>query len=363
MSTHAIPAGLRKLVASRFPGAEIISAKRLGGDETSDATAKAAGYGEPIQISLQTPAGERHELVLHFAGSDWFGHDRRSDRAAEQLLAFDTFGLVERQVRAVDVGALVPPGELVSLAQSGELYLLTEYAEGVPYAEDLRRIERGAQISPLDRERVSVLARYLARLHVRLEPSRDAYRRAVRDLLGHGEGIFGIVDGYPDATPGAGADRLAAIEHACLEWRHRLRDRAHRLSRTHGDFHPFNILFAEGAELRLLDASRGCQGDPADDVAALAINYVFFAVSSAGAWRRGLGELWRSFWGEYLQASGDRELLEVVAPFLAWRGLVVCNPRWYPALPAEQRDRLLGLVERALGAQRFEPEWAEDLFR
>lgn len=363
MARQAIPAGLKELVASRFPGAEIVSVKRLGCDEAGDPTAKAAGYGEPVQVSLQTAAGERRELVLHFAGSDPFGHDRRADRAAGQLLAFDTFGLIERQVRVLDVGALVPPGELVSLARSGEFYLLTDFAEGVPYAEDLRKIERGAQISRLDRERVSALARYLARLHVRLQPSRDGYRRAIRDLLGHGEGIFGIVDGYPDATPGAGADRLAAIEHACLDWRHRLRDRAHRLSRTHGDFHPFNVLFTEGAEFQLLDASRGCQGDPADDVAAMAINYVFFAISNADAWRRGLGELWRAFWGEYLEASGDRELLEVVAPFLAWRGLVVSNPRFYPGLPGERRDRLLGLVERALGAARFEPEWAEELFR
>ena len=111
----------------------------------------------------------------------------------------------------------------------------------------------------------------------------------------------------------------------------------------------------------LLDASRGGLGDPADDVTCLAVNYVFFALgrrSSAGALR----ELWHRFWSRYLAGSGDRELLEVAAPFLAWRGLVLACPRWYPDLADAARDRLLGLVERALAAPAFDPAMADPVF-
>jgi hypothetical protein len=183
----------------------------------------------------------------------------------------------------------------------------------------------------------------------------------VRDLVGHGEGIFGMIDGYPDDTPGAPAQRLRGIERRALEWRWRLRGHEDRLARIHGDFHPFNVVFDEGTSFSLVDASRGCAGDPADDVTAMAVNYLFFAVSRPASWPA-LGALWRRFLSSYLEASGDRELLEVAPPYLAWRALVVSSPRFYPHLPARSRDRLLAWIERLLEAPRLDPGSADELF-
>ena len=53
----------------------------------------------------------------------------------------------------------------------------------------------------------------------------------------------------------------------------------------------------------------------------------------------------------------------MAAPWLAWRALVIASPRFYPDLPAAAREALLGLAERALGAERFDPGTAEELFR
>ena len=39
------------------------------------------------------------------------------------------------------------------------------------------------------------------------------------------------------------------------------------------------------------------------------------------------------FWDNYLAKTDDREMLEVIAPFFAWRGLVIASPVWYPAPP------------------------------
>jgi aminoglycoside phosphotransferase (APT) family kinase protein len=214
----------------------------------------------------------------------------------------------------------------------------------------------------LDLERCDALSRALAAL--RTAPLRDAvaWRRAVRDLVGHGEGVFGIVDAYGDDVPAAPPARLARLEERCLEWRWRLRGRPERLCRTHGDFHPFNIVFGEGSRFTLLDASRGCKGDPADDVVALTVNYVFFALQSAGSWRRGFAPLWRRFWEATLAAPGGAAVLESAAPFLAWRALVLGCPRFYPALAPAARDALLRLAERALAAPAFDPSWAEEPF-
>ncbi|MBI3184030.1 MAG: phosphotransferase [Myxococcales bacterium] len=355
-----VPAGLCELLASLFPGARIQGVRALAADTGTGATGKAAGYGRPLAVELEQTSGERRWLVLRWATSDEYGHDRRADRAAGLILAYDTYREMPRHVKALDVGAIAD-GQLLSLRGTGEFYLLTEFARGVPYAEDLRRIAREASATSLDHLRCEALARYLAELHARKMDDAPAYRRAVRDLLGHGEGIFGIVDGYPPRVPGTSAARLRHLEERCLAWRWRLRGREGRLARTHGDFHPFNILFEEGARFTALDASRGGRGEPADDVTALAINYVFFALEQP-ARCAGLMSLWRHFWSAYLELSGDRLLLEVAAPFFAWRALVVSSPRFYPAFPAEARDALLSLAERALEAPSFDPSWAEELF-
>lgn len=362
----AIPEGLRAHLAQLFPGARVVAARALAPDagkvESDGETAKELGYGLPIRVTLAMRDGTRRDVVLHTARPDEYGHDRRADRLATQVLALDTFGLVPWHVRALDAGALREDGALISLRDTGEGYLLTEWAEGALYADDLRRIARSGRLEPLDLERADVLARYLARLHREPGSHPGAYVRAIRDLVGHGEGVAGIADAYPDDAPGAPRARLEAIERSCLEWRLRLRRRSDRLRRTHGDFHPFNILF-DGTRLTVLDASRGCEGEPADDLAALTINHLFFGLEHRERWASGLGALWARTWGAYFDEGGDRGVLETIAPFFAWRGLVVASPRWYPHLRGEDRDRILTFVERALASERFDPGAASEAMR
>ncbi len=359
--------GLEALIGELFPGAVMTAVEPLGpddarGEEDDDDTLKSGGYGVPARITLRLRDGSQTMVVWHTASPNEFGHDRRSDRAQELLLAFDTYERIPGHARALDVGAVLPNGQLVSLRRSGEFYLLTAWAPGTPYAEDLRRVARDGQVSSLDISRCDALAGYLAALHVPANASPSLYTRAVRDLVGHGEGIFGVVDAYPPDTAAAPPERLAAIERSCLEWRWRLRGREARLTRIHGDFHPFNVLFADGASFTPLDAARGCVGEPADDVTCMALNYVFFALDHPASWKSGLGSLWRRFWRIYLGRRSDADLLDVAPPFLAWRALVLACPRFYPEVEEPVRDAILRLAELALAGERFDIDSVEELF-
>jgi aminoglycoside phosphotransferase (APT) family kinase protein len=355
---------LRDHVMRLFPGARIESIEALGPDSgaTAGSTTKAAGYGVPVRIVVSDREG-RHELVWRVASANEFGHDRRSDRAAAMVQAFDDFAQIPQHVRAVDLGVIRGGGELMSTRDATEMYLITTYAQGTIYAHDLRRIAADGHATVRDVARVDVLARYLASLHTPMAAggTRTRYRRAIRDLVGSGEGIFGIIDGYPADVPGASRERLREIEERCVAWRWRLRDREERLTRTHGDFHPFNIVF-DGETVELLDASRGGCGDPADDITALAINYLLFAVDARDAWRDGLGVLWRRLWQRYLAERHDPELVAAAPPFLMWRALVVANPVFYPKLSAQGRERLLGFATEVMDRGVLEPEAAEELF-
>lgn len=356
-------AKLAEHLARLFPGAHLRTIEPLAPDSgaTAGSTSKLAGYGEPVRLEIDD-GGQRRELVWRVAGANEFGHDRRSDRAAETLLAFDDFQRIPRHVTPIDVGAVGDSGELVSLRDARELYLITTYARGTVYADDLRRLADHGAATERDLGRLDALVAYLAALHITLDGGEVRYRRAIRDLVGHGEGIYGMIDGYPDEVAAASTGRLRAIEERCASWRWRLRDRGARLTRTHGDFHPFNIVFGEALEPTLLDASRGTCGDPADDVTALAVNFLLFAIDARQAWRDGLGVLWRRWWTRYAERRPDPELLAVAPPYFAWRILVVCNPRFYPRLSASGRDALLALAENALDRGQLDPAAAEALF-
>lgn len=362
--TSPIEPRLREHLARLFPGQRITLVEPLAPDTgaTRGATAKAAGYGMPVHIQLTATDGRRTELVWRVASSNEFGHDRRSDRAAAAVQAFDDFRQMPSHVEALDLGVIQRDGSLCSIRDASEHYLITTFARGSIYADDLRRIAATCEVTDLDLARVDALAAYLAKVHVAVPEPGTRYRRAIRDLIGTGEGVFGMVDGYPPDVPAASALRLRGIEERCAEWRWRLRDQDARLTRTHGDFHPFNIVFGDGTALTLLDASRGACGDPADDLTALAINFILFAVGSPAAWTGALGMLWHRVWSTYLAKRSDPGLLAAAPPFFAWRALVVSNPRFYPALDAAGRDRILRYAEDALDARALDPAAAEELF-
>jgi aminoglycoside phosphotransferase (APT) family kinase protein len=363
----AWPEALRSLADALHPGAEVEAVEPLAPD-ASGAGEKAEGYGRPLRVTVRTPEGERRRFVFRTLAPDEYGHDRRADRFDEALLAYDAFAEQPRHVRALDVGAVREDGALLSLRGVGEPWLATEWAEGTLYADDLRRVAREGVARPLDLARCDALADHLVALHAAKLDDRVAWRRTVRDLLGHGEGIFGVVDAFPDDVPAAPPRRLLAIEARCLAWRWRLRGRSARLARTHGDFHPFNLVFRppgpgeDGTGFTALDASRGGKGDPADDCVALSVNYVFFALERRGSWARGLGPLWRRFWDRYLSRAGDPGLLEAAPPFLAWRALVLASPRFYPRLGAGARDAILSLAEASLDAGLVDLDAAEAIF-
>jgi hypothetical protein len=191
-------------------------------------------------------------------------------------------------------------------------------------------------------------------VHAEKADNPELYVRRIRELVGHGECIMGITDAYPE-HPWITETLLAGIEHRCLDWRWKLRGRVHRLRRVHGDFHPWNILFRSGVDFTVLDRSRGEYGDPADDVACLTMNYLFFSLQLNRRLEGAFETLLLRFWERYLTATADHEMLQVVAPFLAFRGLVMASPLWYPTLSDAIRQRLFTFITSVLDTDSFDP--------
>lgn len=317
---------------------------------------KGFGYGVPLEVECTVGGAPRSLVVARTRPAQGFGHDYPADRAWQALYGHTAYNGFPRHARSMDVGFVRAGGELVSAADATEFFQLVEKVEGTLYWRDLDRLLE-APMRDLDLARAGALGRFLAEAHAVKRDEPTLYQRRIRELVGHGECLMGILDSYPHPYPLLPPRACAEIEQAAVAQRWRLRERAYRLSRTHGDFHPWNLLFREGTDFSVLDRSRGDWGEPADDVAALGVNYLFFGLrrrQGPAADPGPFSHLFDAFLDTYLMTSRDEEVRETLPPFFAFRALVIAHPLWYPELDDALRRALVAFARRMMSDTLFD---------
>ena len=342
---------------------------------------KGFGYGKPYFVKFEFERGggkEVKEVVVSSMKGNGFGHDHFSDRAQVLIWQHHAFNTLARHVKSLDLGYFTKDGRMKSASDAEEYFIVCEKVEGEEYVKDLERLRDGGKLKKSDEERASALASYLAEIHAVKKNDKDTaelYARRLRELVGHSECIFGLTDSYPPGNEFITSEELKEIEKRCVDWRWRLKEReeegeeqgAGRLCQVHGDFHPWNVIFreGEGTDFTVLDRSRGEWGEAADDVTAMTINYLFFGLLKTDGREvdRDFKRLYDLFFETYLKSSGDYELLEVLQPFYAFRGLVVASPVWYPNISLETRRKMFNFIRGVLEAENFDYKDAEKYFK
>jgi hypothetical protein len=354
---NVIPFDYRELkqYLEEFSGVtvQIKNVRQLGGEIAVATSLKQFGYGRPFCVSYLTHDREE-QIVFHRIRRNAFGRERDDDRVAAIWSDFNTFNRLPHHVPAVDMIVHTKEGKMQSIKTADELLLVTAYRPGRPYADDLMRIRDEGTVRPLDTSRMEALAAYLAKIHQVKHEEPILWRRRLRDLIGHGEGIMGLTDSYPKGLPYVTETELRSFEEMANQWRWRLKPLSHRLSQVHGDFHPFNILFEDGAEFYLLDRSRGEWGEPADDVSCITINYLFFSLQRFGRLEGPFRELHDRFWEQYLTIRQDAEMFTVIQPWFAWRVLVLASPLWYPNIKEDVRRKLFLFAKRVMSTDCYD---------
>ena len=317
---------------------------------------KGFGYGKPYFVTFETSDGVVKEVVISTMKGDSFGHDHFADRAQILIWQHHAFNTLPKHVRSLDVGYVTADGRMESARDAEEFFIVCDKVEGTEYVNDLNRLRDGGSLRELDKERVSAMASYLADIHAVKSDNAGLYVRRIRELIGHSECIFGLTDSYPPDNEFISNDELKAIEKRCIDWRWRLKERTKRLCMVHGDFHPWNVMFREGADFTVLDRSRGEWGEAADDVSAMTINYLFFGLLKTNGKEldKDFKELFELFFDVYLEKTNDYKLLEVIQPFYAFRGLVVASPIWYPNISLDTRRKLFNFIKNVLETEEFD---------
>ena len=334
---------------------------------------KEMGYGVPYLIVYNSWGKQRKSILSTMRIGHGFGHDYRSDRVDNLVMEYDTWNNLPKHCKVQDLGAFKRgDSSMITLGDVDEFFILRPMAEGVEYYKDLERIFFAGKLEDYDALRARALAEYLVDIHkIKNRKSADAelYVRKIRDTVGHGECVFGLADSYPlQNLEYLKPNELEEFEKKCVEQRWRLKANVSRLSKVHGDFHPWNILFTRNlkknpARFLLLDRSRGEWGEPADDLCALSINYIFSSLRKYGDLRSEFQTLFDEFMNTYLSKSEDQDILNAMPLFYAFRCLVIASPVWYPTLSPEIRRKIFNFAMNVLNAGRFDPKMVNEYFQ
>jgi hypothetical protein len=303
-------------------------------------------------------------------GDIGWGHDYLSDHSSVLLLQHNLMKSAPAGTcsESFDVAALTSDGTIKSIGESIEfLHFVDEIpeSESSPYSKDLFKIAEKQRLSDNDILRAKIIAEYLAKLHSQKNQNPKLYTRHIRDLIGHGEMLMGVIDTYPPAInlDFTSIEELEKIEVETVRWRNRIKHSSERCSRIHGDVHPFgNLRFKNDNSILALDMSREKFGEPADDVAGMSINYLFFSIWKHGKLTPHFEKLFRIFLDEYINKTKDEDILHYMPPFYAFRGTVIAHPLYYPDLEAFKRRKIFNFILNVINDQKFNSNSLESYF-
>jgi thiamine kinase-like enzyme len=312
--------------------------------------------------------GKKEAFVLRTKRPEGFSHDYPADRAASFLIQHCLSSMLPKHNESFDVIGVAKKKKkkLVSIGECNEFFHLARFAEGDSYMEELYKIKDSLCLNRTDLYKAGSLSDYLASIHSKkfLYTSKDKdknalaksmYKRHLRDCIGHGEMLLGVLDTYPDNLEWTGREEFAKICSLANSLREGLKDSYKRLSLVHGDFHPGNILF-KGINFELLDASRELYGEPADDLTALGINYIWLSVMERGSFNGSFKALFEKFWNNYLKQTKDYEINSFAPLFFAFRSVVVAHPLFYKGQSNDCRRKMFNFAVNVLEDKEFNPK-------
>jgi hypothetical protein len=321
------------------------------------------GTGYSIKFELNN---KNKILILKSLFKENLGMDHYSDRAASLIEAHDNYNKMDSHVKSIDVISQKENNDLVSIGDSKEFYILMEEAKGKNLFNDFEEAKKYGKLSIVTENKIKIISDFLVKLHKNKHKSISLYRRKIRDTIGSGGSLIGILDMHPDSDFEKFKYEWIKIVNKSLIFWNKSRNLHYRLCEIHGDYHPGNLWFEE-EKLIVLDRARGRFGEPADDITAFLVNPIMYSLILYNKFKGSFKEIFDVFWNNYFKQTTDREMRKIMAPYIAFRIAVVTNPIFYndeyfggKNRAYFVRKKLINFALNVLNDKEFDPQKIND---
>lgn len=290
-----------------------------------------------------------------------FSHDYPSDRAAYFWIQHHSSKRLQNHIESLGViGVSKKSGDVGRIDIYDEFFQIIEWARGDEFVNDLERIYKTGKATENDFKKAVILSSYLAKVHKQSfqgtkERALSLYKRHTRDIVGSAF-LLDVLDTYPMSVKFASKEQISEFVSKIYVFREKIKNHSERLKKIHGDFHPGNIRFFGKNQFIVLDASRVIWGEPADDVAALSINYLWFGLRQTGKFEGVFRKLFETFWENYLRKTNDEEITKFMPLFLAVRSVVLNHPLFFQSVGDDVRKKLFKISVGLIDAGNFNPK-------
>ncbi len=265
-----------------------------------------------------------------------------------------------------DVAVFDKKGRARSIAKNIEYFSIGEYIEGAKqYADDLENIAKKKKLKAPDISRCLKLSNYLAKIHrekflgkkddsrEKTELAKSLYKRTLREIITGGELTAGILDIDWEEKDWVSKKEIYDFIKDAFIVKESLKNNYERLGRIHGDFWDKNILF-KNEKLIASDGSRFIWGEPAIDIAMMVARFMNFDLVNFGNLSGSFGKLTKIFMGNYLEKTGDKDLLKVFPYVFTFNALVSSHPAFHPELNVGMRKAWVNIGKKILWDERFD---------
>lgn len=310
---------------------------------------KLHGMTHTIEITFTENDGSSGTCYLKLPEHSLFGERLGSDAVKEITWRLEGYPTILGHSLCIGAGGVTAQGDPVPLSMLFPAYFSIEQAlPGTIYADKLQNFSEHTSRTEALRDVQSICA-HMVRMHKPVERNGTAlYRRMLREKLM--DPVFRLIDADEHYWSQRPAARME-VEHLFLGWRQRLWNLGRRIRVVHNDFHPWNILIKSDG-VALLGARSPGVGEPANDLAALMVNYVWFSYLTSNKFEGLYRDAYLAFWNTYLEMTGDIECLAALPPFLANRLLLFLDSAFYPgtgdAVKARVERLLFGLLKEEI---------------